>query len=531
MPSTFSPALRLELIGNGEQAANWGNTTNTNLGTLLEQAITGVSSVAFPSDANYTLVSGNGISDQARNAVLVMTGTLSATRDLIVPTSNKFYAVRNATTGGQSIRVKTAAGTGVTLANGFTQLMYCDGTNVVLASSPVNAITGSVILSNPTINGFTGDTAVINVGSGQFYKDISGNVGIGTAAPSARLDVVGGQIRQQTQANSVTGNYTAFFTNSSSTVDSGTAIQHYNNSVIDAYFYMGGAAGNAGIVTIGTAASGAASERMRIDASGNVGIGTTSPTNRLTVSGNANVTGTLGVGSDANVSGNANVTGTLGVGSNANVTGNLEVTGTITSGGGLVMPTGAILEYGGLSAPTGWLLCNGDAVSRTTFAALFAVIGTTYGVGNGSSTFNVPNRINRFGVGAGGLYARGSTGGAATETTSTAGAHSHGGATAGHTLTEAQMPSHQHGGSTDVQGNHNHSYTGFLSNSGQSGGTLPVGQTSQDTSVNGAHSHSITTDSRGGNQAHSHTINSDGNHNHTVSTISPYVASNYIIKT
>lgn len=511
MPSTFSPALRLELIGNGEQAANWGNTTNTNLGTLLEQAITGVSSVAFPSDANYTLVSGNGISDQARNAVLVMTGTLSATRDLIVPTSNKFYAVRNATTGGQSIRVKTAAGTGVTLANGFTQLMYCDGTNVVLASSPVNAITGSVILSNPTINGFTGDTAVINVGSGQFYKDISGNVGIGTAVPSARLDVVGGQIRQQTQANSVTGNYTAFFTNSSSTVDSGTAIQHYNNSVIDAYFYMGGAAGNTGIVTIGTSASGAASERVRIDASGNVGIGTTSPTNRLTVSGNANVTGTLGVGSDANV------------------TGNLDVTGTISSGGSLVMPTGAILEYGGLSAPTGWLLCNGDAVSRTTFAALFAVIGTTYGVGNGSSTFNVPNRINRFGVGAGGLYARGSTGGAATETTSTAGAHSHGGATAGHTLTEAQMPSHSHG---VIDPGHTHAIAGDRSSATGSGDiTSPLAPVYNNTSQSTSSTTGISISSTGGNQAHSHTINSDGNHNHTVSTISPYVASNYIIKT
>ena len=46
MPSTYSPALRLELIGNGEQAANWGNTTNTNLGSLIEQAITGVGCVA-----------------------------------------------------------------------------------------------------------------------------------------------------------------------------------------------------------------------------------------------------------------------------------------------------------------------------------------------------------------------------------------------------------------------------------------------------------------------------------------------------
>jgi hypothetical protein len=97
-------------------------------------------------NANYTLVSGNGVSDEARNAVLVMVSgvSLTATRDVIVPTSNKFYAVRNATTGGQSIVIKTSAGTGVTLANGLTQLMYCDGTNVVLASLPINSTTGSI---------------------------------------------------------------------------------------------------------------------------------------------------------------------------------------------------------------------------------------------------------------------------------------------------------------------------------------------------------------------------------------------------
>lgn len=195
MPSTFSPSLRLELIGNGEQAANWGNTTNTNLGTLLEQAITGVGNITML-DANYTLVSANGISDEARNAVLVVTGTLTVTRSLIVPTSNKFYAVRNATTGGQSILVRTSGGTGVTLPNGFTQLMYCDGTNVVLATLPINATTGAVVLSNatlnnPVINGFTGDTALINVGSGQFYKAVGGNVGIGTTTPAVKFAING----------------------------------------------------------------------------------------------------------------------------------------------------------------------------------------------------------------------------------------------------------------------------------------------------------------------------------------------------
>ncbi len=63
------------------------------------------------------------------------------------------------------------------------------------------------------------------------------------------------------------------------------------------------------------------------------------------------------------------------------------------------------------SAPTGYLLCNGTAVSRTTYAALFAVIGTTFGVGDNSTTFNLPNYTNRVPVGAGGLYAAAATGG------------------------------------------------------------------------------------------------------------------------
>lgn len=66
-----------------------------------------------------------------------------------------------------------------------------------------------------------------------------------------------------------------------------------------------------------------------------------------------------------------------------------------------LVPTGAVLPYGGSSAPSNFLLCDGTAVSRATYSTLFAVIGTTYGVGNGSSTFNLPNLKNRVPIGAG----------------------------------------------------------------------------------------------------------------------------------
>jgi microcystin-dependent protein len=80
----------------------------------------------------------------------------------------------------------------------------------------------------------------------------------------------------------------------------------------------------------------------------------------------------------------------------------------------LFIPAGAVTCFGGASAPTGWILCDGSAVSRTTFATLFGVIGTTYGTGDGSTTFNVPNIKDNFLVGKSATKALGSTGGAAT---------------------------------------------------------------------------------------------------------------------
>lgn len=76
--------------------------------------------------------------------------------------------------------------------------------------------------------------------------------------------------------------------------------------------------------------------------------------------------------------------------------------GTLTWGGVSVLnPTGTVIAFAGNSAPHGYLICNGAAVSRTTYAKLFAVIGTTYGAGNGSTTFNLPNLTNRFIMGSG----------------------------------------------------------------------------------------------------------------------------------
>jgi hypothetical protein len=209
--ATYSQSLKLTLLANGEGAGTWGQTTNTNLGTLLEQAITGVQSIVM-ADANYTLSNLNGASDEARNAVLVVTGTNNAVRDIIAPLVNKQYLVVNNTTGGQSIRIRGATGFTVTIPNGTTVSVYCNGTNFFSAepsfstgnftvggnlavtgtSTFTGAVTansvslgnvtatGNVAANNIAITGFANAANVVASGNSQFNGTGSLKIPVGT---------------------------------------------------------------------------------------------------------------------------------------------------------------------------------------------------------------------------------------------------------------------------------------------------------------------------------------------------------------
>ena len=162
MASTFSTTLRLELIGDGDQSGIWGQTTNTNLGTLLEQSITGVVSITM-TDTNYTLSNFNGVSDEARNAVLVVGGTNAAVRDIIAPLVEKLYIVKNSTSGGFAINIRGSSGTSVSVPNGVTTSVYCDGTNF---NSGLSGTSGSFNINGAlTYGGVTLANAVTGTGN------------------------------------------------------------------------------------------------------------------------------------------------------------------------------------------------------------------------------------------------------------------------------------------------------------------------------------------------------------------------------
>lgn len=129
MTTTYSPSLKLALIGTGDQSGTWGQTTNTNLGTLLEQAITGVTAISLQGISAYTLTNYNGTSDDARNAVLIFTGTPSAAPTITAPAQNKLYVIVNNTT--QPLTMVASGGvTSLVIPALSTGQAYCDAANV-----------------------------------------------------------------------------------------------------------------------------------------------------------------------------------------------------------------------------------------------------------------------------------------------------------------------------------------------------------------------------------------------------------------
>jgi microcystin-dependent protein len=197
-------------------------------------------------------------------------------------------------------------------------------------------------------------------------------------------------------------------------------------------------------------------------------------------------------------------------------------------------PTGGLMMWPTASAPANWLICNGSAVSRATYATLFAVVGTTFGVGDGSTTFNLPNYTDRMPIGAGSSYSVNSQGGSATTT-----------------LTTTELPSHSHSASSSSSSSS--SFSGSAGTTGSTnidhthnynlGSITASGVYAQVTAVNAG---PVSTGGMNSNQNHTHTFTPAGSVSTSTSTstsigstgsgaaftnLPPYLGIYFIIKT
>ena len=232
MASTYTTSLKIQEIGSGEQSGSWGTTTNTNW-TLIEQAVAGVQSIVM-ANANYTLTNLNGVSDEARNMVLVVTGTNSGIYQIVAPLNQpKMYVVYNNTTGGYAITIGASSGSIVTIPNGVTAQVYTDGTNFYSAQTGsagnfnVNGTltasgitdTGALSASSLTVSGATSlatgsisgimtaptastGTNTTQIATTAFVATATGSLGTMASQNANNVAITGGTINGVTGTNS-----------------------------------------------------------------------------------------------------------------------------------------------------------------------------------------------------------------------------------------------------------------------------------------------------------------------------------------
>ncbi len=304
------------------------------------------------------------------------TGASGADSDWTVSGANQYSAVSgNVGVGTTTPPYKfTVQGAGATASSAVLSTSTAGPAFILGGNGSYNGSTWAVVAggsSNPIGPGSFGIWDDTNTDYRMTING-SGNVGINANGPAVPANMSSGKFLEIKSDDGVNGNGAGLFLTRSDNA-TGLGLYDFNNGqvYIDNIYN-----GVNGYMRFRMRTAGTPLEVLTLKADGFVGIGNGTP------SANLDVVGTVQI-----------VDGNQGAGKvlTSDALGNASWQS--ASGG---TPSGAIMAFGGTSAPTGWLICNGSAVSRTTYAGLFAIIGTSYGVGDGSTTFNLPDMRGRF---------------------------------------------------------------------------------------------------------------------------------------
>ena len=344
-------------MATGDQSGTWGNTTNFNLGTLMEQAISSYVTQQFNNaDVTLTLVNGSdaggnttpgtiytagtvAVPVSARNMYIECQGTSSG-NNLIVPTNTKIYYVyNNISSGGGTITVKTASGTGVAIPVGQRDCLVCNGTNVVQAVNYFSTLTSpSVAITGGTIDGTPVGSTTASTVRGTTITATSQFTGPGTGLTgTASALSIGGNAATVTNGVYTSGSYSnpSWITSILGSIVSGAVAS----------------ATSASTATTATNLSGGSVAATTITASGSTVLG--SATGGSQGAGTLNATGVF-VNGVAVGTGSGSVTSVSGTGtvSGLTLTGTVTTSGSLTLGGTLSLTSGQVTTALGYTPPT-----------------------------------------------------------------------------------------------------------------------------------------------------------------------------------